>query len=90
MTEMPALSWSVAVVAALVSIVSLVRMVTTSGGARFAAGGDLLMGACMAAMALPATMAWYAEYPSSTHVSAAGARAANGSTSSSAAPEWCS
>ncbi|MEU5641062.1 DUF5134 domain-containing protein [Streptomyces milbemycinicus] len=62
MTEMPALSWSVAVVAALVSIVSLVRMVTTSGGARFAAGGDLLMGACMAAMALPATMAWYAEY----------------------------
>ncbi|MFD8377253.1 DUF5134 domain-containing protein [Streptomyces sp. NPDC059679] len=62
MTEMPALSWSVAVVAALVSTVSMVRMVTTSGGTRFAAGGDLLMGACMAVMALPATMAWYAEY----------------------------
>ncbi|MEU5293545.1 DUF5134 domain-containing protein [Streptomyces umbrinus] len=29
---------------------------------RFAAGGDLLMGVCMAAMALPATAAWYAGY----------------------------
>ncbi|MGY0055644.1 hypothetical protein ACWY4P_03625 [Streptomyces sp. LZ34] len=38
MTEMPALSSSVAAVAALVSIVSLVRVVTTSGENRFAAG----------------------------------------------------
>ncbi|MDT9696609.1 MULTISPECIES: DUF5134 domain-containing protein [Streptomyces] len=29
---------------------------------RFAAGGDLLMGLCMAAMALPATVGWYAGY----------------------------
>ncbi|MEV0219668.1 DUF5134 domain-containing protein [Streptomyces sp. NPDC050704] len=54
------LSWSVALIAALVAAVSMVRVVTTRGGARFAAGGDLLMGVCMAAMALPATAAWYA------------------------------
>ncbi|MBI0377213.1 DUF5134 domain-containing protein, partial [Streptomyces albiflaviniger] len=52
---METLSWSIAVVAALVAAVSLIRMVTTEGDARFAAGGDVLMGACMAAMALPAT-----------------------------------
>ncbi|NGO06313.1 DUF5134 domain-containing protein [Streptomyces sp. HC44] len=37
-------------------------MATTTGGARFAAGGDLLMSVCMAVMALPATVSWYAEY----------------------------
>lgn len=57
-----ALSWSIAAVAALVAAVSAVRVVTTSGETRFAAGGDLLMGLCMALMALPATVAWYAEY----------------------------
>ncbi|MEU6251242.1 DUF5134 domain-containing protein [Streptomyces sp. NPDC047043] len=55
-----ALSWTVAVVAALVAAVSAVRVMTTSGGIRFAASGDLLMGLCMAAMALPATVGWYA------------------------------
>ncbi|WP_230993678.1 DUF5134 domain-containing protein [Streptomyces endocoffeicus] len=57
---METLSWSVAAVAALVAAVSLIRMVTTQGDTRFAAGGDALMGACMAVMALPATAAWYA------------------------------
>ncbi|WP_249938686.1 DUF5134 domain-containing protein [Streptomyces mirabilis] len=57
-----ALSWSVAAVAALVAAVSAVRVVTTSGETRFAAGGDLLMGLCMAVMALPATAVWYAGY----------------------------
>lgn len=57
-----ALSWTVAVIAALVAAVSAVRVATTSGEARFAAGGDLLMGLCMAAMALPATVGWYAGY----------------------------
>ena len=57
-----ALSWSVAAVAALVAAVSAVRVATTSGETRFAAGGDLLMGLCMTAMALPATAAWYAGY----------------------------
>ncbi|WP_367318655.1 DUF5134 domain-containing protein [Streptomyces sp. HUAS ZL42] len=57
-----ALSWAIAAVAALVAAVSGVRMATTSGEARFAAGGDLLMGLCMAAMALPATVGWYAGY----------------------------
>ncbi|WP_413810463.1 DUF5134 domain-containing protein [Streptomyces sp. OE57] len=37
-------------------------MATTNGEARFAAVGDALMGLCMAAMALPATVAWYASY----------------------------
>ncbi|MFI6935850.1 DUF5134 domain-containing protein [Streptomyces sp. NPDC050287] len=55
-----ALSWAVAVIAALVAAVSAVRVATTSGEARYAAGGDLLMGLCMAAMALPATVGWYA------------------------------
>ncbi|WP_280890040.1 DUF5134 domain-containing protein [Streptomyces sp. LBL] len=59
---MLALSWAVATVAALVAAVSAVRLVTTSGEVRFAAGGDLLMGLCMAAMALPATVGWYAGY----------------------------
>ncbi|MFF5757444.1 DUF5134 domain-containing protein [Streptomyces longwoodensis] len=57
-----ALSWAVAVVAVLVAAVSAVRVVTTSGRLRFAAGGDLLMGLCMATMALPATVGWYAGY----------------------------
>ncbi|MGW4197125.1 DUF5134 domain-containing protein [Streptomyces sp. NPDC005004] len=57
-----ALSWVVAVVAALVAAVSAVRAVTTGGEIRFAAGGDLLMGLCMAAMALPTTVGWYAGY----------------------------
>lgn len=57
-----ALSWAIAAVAALAAAVSAVRVVTTSGAARLAAGGDLLMGLCMAAMALPATVAWYAGY----------------------------
>lgn len=57
-----ALSWSIAGVAALVAAVSAVRVVTTSGEGRYAAGGDLLMGVCMAAMALPATAAWYGGY----------------------------
>lgn len=57
-----ALSWAIAVVATLVAAVSAVRVVTTSGAVRLAAGGDLLMGLCMAAMALPATVAWYAGY----------------------------
>lgn len=57
-----ALSWAIAAIAALVAAVSAVRVVTTSGAARLAAGGDLLMGLCMAAMALPATVAWYAGY----------------------------
>jgi hypothetical protein len=56
------LSWSVAAVATLVTAVSAVRMMTTSGEARFAAGGDLLMGLCMVAMSLPATAAWYGGY----------------------------
>lgn len=54
-----ALSWAIAAVAALVAAVSAMRVLTTGGAARFAAGGDLLMGLCMAAMALPATAAWY-------------------------------
>ncbi|WP_330351381.1 DUF5134 domain-containing protein [Streptomyces sp. NBC_00582] len=57
-----ALSWAIASVAALVAAVSAVRVATTSGEARFAAGGDLLMGVCMVAMSLPATVAWYAGY----------------------------
>ncbi|MER5436119.1 DUF5134 domain-containing protein [Streptomyces sp. NPDC002588] len=57
-----ALSWVIALVAALVAAVSAVRVATTSGENRFAAGGDLLMGLCMAAMALPATVGWYAGY----------------------------
>jgi hypothetical protein len=57
-----ALTWSVAAIAALVAAVSVVRAVTGSGETRFAAGGDLLMGVCMAAMALPATAGWYAGY----------------------------
>ncbi|GAA3500875.1 hypothetical protein GCM10019016_079820 [Streptomyces prasinosporus] len=56
------LSWAIALVAALVAAVSAVRVATTSGEIRFAAGGDLLMGVCMAAMALPATVGWYAGY----------------------------
>lgn len=59
---MMALSWSVAVIAALVAAVSAVRLMTTRGETRFAAAGDLLMGLCMAAMALPATVGWYAGY----------------------------
>ncbi|MFG2131275.1 DUF5134 domain-containing protein [Streptomyces sp. NPDC048751] len=51
-----------ATVAALVAAVSAVRVLTTNGEARFAAGGDLLMGVCMAVMTLPATAAWYAGY----------------------------
>lgn len=57
-----ALSWAIGLVSALVAAVSAVRLVTTSGEARFAAGGDLLMGLCMTAMALPATVGWYAGY----------------------------
>ncbi|WP_327348821.1 DUF5134 domain-containing protein [Streptomyces europaeiscabiei] len=57
-----ALSWAIALVSALVAAVSAVRLVTTSGVTRLAAGGDLLMGLCMAAMALPATVAWYADH----------------------------
>lgn len=57
-----ALGWSIAAVAALVAAVGAVRVMTTRGEARFAAGGDLLMGLCMAAMALPATAAWYGAY----------------------------
>ncbi|MFF9136710.1 DUF5134 domain-containing protein [Streptomyces albogriseolus] len=56
------LSWAIALVAALVAAVSAVRVATTNGEIRFAAGGDLLMGLCMAAMALPATVGWYAGY----------------------------
>ncbi len=56
------LSWSVAVVSVLVAAVSAVRVATTNGETRFAAVGELLMGLCMAAMALPATVAWYASY----------------------------
>lgn len=59
---MLALSWAIALVSALVAAVSAVRVVTSSGETRFAAGGDLLMGLCMAAMALPATVGWYAGY----------------------------
>ncbi|MEU5108090.1 DUF5134 domain-containing protein [Streptomyces sp. NPDC021354] len=62
MMETVALSWSVAAIAALVAAVSMVRVATTSGETRFAAGSDLLMGVCMAVMALPATTAWYAGY----------------------------
>jgi hypothetical protein len=57
-----ALSWAIAAVAAMVAAVSAVRVLTTGGETRFAAGGDLLMGLCMAAMALPATVGWYAGY----------------------------
>ena len=57
-----ALSWAIGLVSALVAAVSAVRVATTSGETRFAAGGDLLMGLCMAAMALPATVGWYAGY----------------------------
>ena len=57
-----ALSWTVAAVAVLVAAVSAVRVMTTCGEIRFAAGGDPLMGLCMAAMALPATVGWYAGY----------------------------
>ncbi|MDN3029531.1 DUF5134 domain-containing protein [Streptomyces sp. S.PB5] len=55
-------SWAIALVAALVAAVSAVRVATTGGETRFAAVGDLLMGLCMAAMALPATVGWYAGY----------------------------
>ncbi|MFF7652531.1 DUF5134 domain-containing protein [Streptomyces sp. NPDC007983] len=51
-----------AVVSALVAAVSAVRVATSSGETRFAAVGDGLMGLCMAVMALPATVAWYASY----------------------------
>ena len=57
-----ALSWTVAGIASLVAAVSVVRVATTDGETRFTAGGDLLMGLCMAAMALPATVGWYAGY----------------------------
>ncbi|WP_217237641.1 DUF5134 domain-containing protein [Streptomyces sp. AC555_RSS877] len=57
-----ALSWAIAAVAALVAAVSAVRVVTTGGEPRFVAGGDLLMGLSMVAMALPATVAWYADH----------------------------
>ncbi|GGZ73157.1 MULTISPECIES: DUF5134 domain-containing protein [Streptomyces] len=57
-----ALSWAIAVVSGLVAAVSAVRLATTKGENRFTAGGDLLMGLCMAAMALPATVGWYASY----------------------------
>ncbi|CAL9657755.1 hypothetical protein SUDANB105_06873 [Streptomyces sp. enrichment culture] len=57
-----ALGWAIAAVSVLVAAVSAVRAVTTKGQARFAAGGDLLMGLCMATMALPATVGWYAGY----------------------------
>ncbi|MGI5193535.1 DUF5134 domain-containing protein [Streptomyces sp. CA-288835] len=57
-----ALTWSIAVLAGLVAAVSSVRMVTSRGGARFAAGGDLLMSVCMVVMSLPLTVSWYAEY----------------------------
>lgn len=58
----PTLGWSIAAVAALVAAVGAVRVMTTRGENRFAAGGDLLMGLCMAAMALPATASWYGAY----------------------------
>lgn len=54
-----ALSWAIGLVATLVAAVSAVRVLTTTGEARFAAGGDLMMGLCMAAMALPTTAGWY-------------------------------
>ncbi|MEV8018117.1 DUF5134 domain-containing protein [Streptomyces sp. NPDC086554] len=57
-----ALSWSIAAIAGLVAAVKAVRVTTTRGETRFAASGDLLMGLCMAAMALPSTAAWYAGY----------------------------
>ncbi|MEU3550872.1 DUF5134 domain-containing protein [Streptomyces longwoodensis] len=57
-----ALSWSIAVVAALVAAVSAVRTATTTGETRFAAGADLLMGLGMTLMALPTTAAWYGAY----------------------------
>ncbi|GGY15009.1 DUF5134 domain-containing protein [Streptomyces djakartensis] len=52
----PALTWSLAAVSVLVAMVSLARLAAAdSGEARFAAGGDLVMAAGMAAMFLPAT-----------------------------------
>ncbi|MFD8352470.1 DUF5134 domain-containing protein [Streptomyces coelicoflavus] len=56
------LSWTIGLVSSLVAAVSAVRVATTSGETRFSAGGDLVMGLCMAAMALPATVGWYAGY----------------------------
>ncbi|MFH9060630.1 DUF5134 domain-containing protein [Streptomyces coeruleorubidus] len=59
----PALNWMLAAVAALVAVVSTARLAAAdSREARFAAGGDLVMAAGMAAMFLPATAAGFGDH----------------------------
>ncbi|MFE9770463.1 DUF5134 domain-containing protein [Streptomyces sp. NPDC005931] len=59
----PAMTWTLAAVAALVAVVSAARLAAAdSGEARFAAGGDVLMAGGMAAMFLPATAASFGDH----------------------------
>ncbi|WOT39047.1 DUF5134 domain-containing protein [Streptomyces coeruleorubidus] len=59
----PALTWTLAAVAALVTVVSAARLAAAdSGEARFAAGGDVVMAGGMAAMFLPATAAGFGDH----------------------------
>ena len=59
----PALTWTLAAVAALVAVVSAARLAAAdSREARFAAGGDVVMSGGMAAMFLPATAASFGDH----------------------------
>jgi len=59
----PAMTWTLAAVAALVAVVSAARLVAAdSREARFAAGGDVVMAGGMAAMFLPATAASFGDH----------------------------
>ncbi|GAA0642030.1 hypothetical protein Stsp02_20370 [Streptomyces sp. NBRC 14336] len=59
----PALNWTLAAVAALVSVVSAARLAAAeSNETRFAAAGDLIMAGGMTAMFLPATAASFGDH----------------------------
>ncbi|GGQ96994.1 hypothetical protein GCM10010280_50830 [Streptomyces pilosus] len=59
----PALTWTLAAVAALVAVVSAARLAAAGDGeARFAAGGDVVMAGGMAVMFLPATAASFGDH----------------------------
>ncbi|MCF1593211.1 DUF5134 domain-containing protein [Streptomyces muensis] len=59
----PALTWTLASVAALVAVLSAARLAAAdSKEARFAAGGDVVMAGGMAAMFLPATAAGFGDH----------------------------
>ncbi|GHC94416.1 DUF5134 domain-containing protein [Streptomyces violaceochromogenes] len=59
----PALTWTLAAVSVLVTVVSAARLAAAdSGEARFAAGGDVVMAGGMAAMFLPATAASFGDH----------------------------